>query len=149
MRHARRSRRPDQGFTLIELLLVIVIIATLAALVVPQLVGRGEDARRAAAKQQITNFETALDMYETDSGAYPTTAQGLEALRTEPSPKPKNWKGPYMKKETPVDPWGNPYQYKAPGSHHPQGCDLWSNGPDGREGTDDDVSNWNLAETKK
>jgi general secretion pathway protein G len=141
----------NRGFTLIELLLVIVIIATLAALVIPNFVGRGEEARRAAAKTQIGNFESALDAYELDNGAYPTTAQGLEALRTEPSPKPKSWKGPYLKKEIPNDPWGAAFNYKAPGQHHPTGADIWSNGPDGREGTEDDVNNWdvNNKETKK
>jgi general secretion pathway protein G len=144
----RRNSR-NQAFTLIELLLVIVIIATLAAIVVPQLAGSGEKGRVGAAKGQITAFETALDLYEVDCGAYPTTAQGFEALRTAPSPAPKGWKGPYMKKEIPLDPWGNPYQYRSPGTHHPQGVDIWSNGLDGQEGTADDVQNWNMAGDKK
>jgi general secretion pathway protein G len=143
----RHSRR--QGFTLIELLLVIVIIATLAAIVVPQLAGSGEKGRIGAAKGQISGFETALDMYEVDCGSYPTTAQGFEALRTAPSPTPKGWKGPYLKKEVPLDPWGNAYQYRSPGTHNPQGVDIWSNGLDGQEGTADDVMSWNLAGDKK
>jgi general secretion pathway protein G len=145
----RRNIRKSAGFTLIELLLVIVIIATLAAIVVPSFAGKGEDARKAAAKGQISAFETCLDMYEADNGAYPTTTQGLEALRNEPSPKPRNWRGPYMKKELPVDPWGKAYQYKSPGTHHPTGCDIWTCGPDGMDGTDDDIGNWNLQDQPK
>lgn len=138
------------AFTLIELILVVVIIGILAGIVVTSMSGRSEQARVAAAQQQITNFETALELYEADNGAYPTTAQGLEALRNEPTPKPRGWKGPYLKKEIPMDPWQHPYQYKAPGSHYPTGCDIWSSGPDGLDGTEDDIGNWNLqGNTKK
>jgi general secretion pathway protein G len=145
----RRNSRKHAGFTLIELLLVIVIIATLAAIVVPMLAGRGEDARKGACKGQIASFETALDLYEADNGVYPTTAQGLEALRSEPTPKPRAWKGPYLKKDIPLDPWNHPYSYKAPGTHHPTSYDLWSSGTDGLDGTEDDIGNWNLQDTPK
>ena len=148
MRQSRRMRG-SSGFTLIELILVVVIIGILAGIVVTSMSGRSEEARKAAAKSQITNFETALDLYEADNGVYPTTAQGLSALREEPSPKPRNWKGPYLKKDLPMDPWGKPYQYKAPGSHHPQGCDIWTMGPDGLDGTEDDIGNWNLQDQPK
>src|SRR5271170_7025507 len=111
---SRRQR--TAGFTLIELLLVIVIIATLAAIVVPQLAGTGQKGKIGAAQGQISGFETALDIFEADCSRYPTTAEGLEALRTQPSGL-KAWKGPYMKKEIPNDPWGNPYVYKSPGQH--------------------------------
>ena len=143
----RRSKRKT-GFTLIELLLVIVIIATLAAIVVPQLAGRSEDARIGAAKAQIASFETALDQYEVDNGAYPTSEQGLQALWVNPDPsKLTKWKG-YLKKEVPNDPWGNPYVYKAPGVHHPKSYDILSSGPDGREGSDDDIGNWTVTDKK-
>jgi general secretion pathway protein G len=142
----RRNRR--QGFTLIELMLVIVIIATLAAIVATNIAGKGQEAKIGAAKQQISNLESALDMFEAECGRYPTTAEGLEALRTAPSGI-KNWKGPYMKKEIPLDPWQNPYGYRSPGQHGASSVDLWSNGPDGQEGTDDDIQNWNLDKVKK
>ena len=135
----------QNGFTLVEIMVVVIIIGILAALVIPKFTGRTEDARKAAAKSQIdTNFSTALDMYEAENGSYPTTDQGLEALRTQPTgdPQPKNWKGPYLKKDIPPDPWGNSYNYSCPGSHNPSGYDLYSNGPDGQENTDDDITNW-------
>lgn len=132
------SGRRRRGFTLIELLLVIVIIATLAALVIPNFMGRGEEARRTAAKAQITTFESVLATYESDCGSLP---ESLDSLINEPSPKPRGWKGPYMK-DVPVDPWGNPYAYKKAGSHRPPFPDICSNGPDGREGTEDDITSW-------
>ncbi len=142
MRSLRRSRR---AFTLIELLLVMVILAVLAALVIPRFAGRSEEAREKAALTQISSlFGTALDMYEADNGHYPTTSQGLDALRVKPSgaPEPKGWKGPYLKSEVPNDPWGNPYVYRCPGTQNVDGYDLLSLGADGREGTEDDVKNW-------
>jgi len=142
------SRR-RRGFTLIELLLVMVILAVLAALVIPKFAGRGEDARKSAAQTQISSlFGTALDVYEADNGAYPVTAQGLQALRSKPStaPEPKRWKGPYLKGDVPLDPWGNAYVYRAPGQNNADGYDLFSIGPDGREGTEDDIVNWGTPE---
>lgn len=145
IRPARRIGRRRAGFTLIELLLVMVILAVLAALVLPRFAGRSEEAREKAAQTQIQSlFGTALDVYESDNGAYPSTNQGLEALRSEPTgdPKPKHWKGPYLKSEVPKDPWGNEYVYRAPGTKNPSGYDLSSTGPDGRDGTEDDIANW-------
>lgn len=141
----------QKGFTLIEILVVVIIIGVLAAMVIPQFAGRSEQARKAAAKTQIDSlFSSALDMYEADNGSYPTTDQGLEALRIEPTgePVPKNWKGPYLKKDVPVDPWGTAYSYVYPGINNPSGYDLASNGPDGQEGTGDDIANWKAEETK-
>ncbi|MCM8812731.1 MAG: type II secretion system major pseudopilin GspG [Candidatus Omnitrophica bacterium] len=132
------------GFTLIELMLVVMIIGTLAALVIPNLAGRAEKARITAAKSDIeSNIPTALDLYELDNGAYPTTQQGLAALREKPTtpPLPKNWNGPYLKKKY-LDPWGNVYQYVFPGVHNKDGFDLYSFGKDGVEGGGDDVANW-------
>jgi general secretion pathway protein G len=135
--------RRNMGFTLIEILLVIIIIGILAAMVIPRLAGRSEQARQAAAQADIEgNISLALDLYELDNGRYPTTQQGLEALLTEPEsmPIPENWNGPYLKKR-PVDPWGRPYLYECPGSHNPTYYDLYSYGSDGIEG-EDDIVNW-------
>ena len=100
-----------------------------------------------AVKGQIAVFKQCLDSFYADCGRYPTRAEGLEALRGEP-PATKGWKGPYLSKDVPNDPWGNPYQYRSPGAHGPSGhvetFDLWSNGPDGKEGTPDDIQSWAL-----
>ena len=133
-----------RGFTLIELMLVIMIIATLAALVVPKFTGRAEQAKVTAAQSDIqVNIPTALDLYELDNGFYPSTEQGLAALRDQPStaPVPAKWSGPYLKRK-PLDPWGNAYHYQSPGSHNPNSYDLFSYGKDGAEGGKDDVTNW-------
>jgi general secretion pathway protein G len=139
------SRKNRGGFTLIELMLVVIIIGVLAAMVVPRFVGRSEQARYAAARADIeANLAIALDLYELDNGSYPTTEQGLEALtqKSESEPMPPNWKGPYLKKRIPIDPWGNPYRYVCPGTHNSEDYDLSSFGPDGVEGGNDDITNW-------
>ena len=135
--------RKDRGFTLVELMLVVIIISILVAMVVPRLMGRSDQARAAAARADIeANLASALDLYEVDTGSYPKTEMGLEALLTAPSdPKvSKRWKGPYIKKKS-LDPWGNAYVYKFPGSHS-SGYDLYSYGKDGNEGGTDDITNW-------
>jgi general secretion pathway protein G len=134
-----------RAFTLIELMLVVIIIGVLAAMVVPRLAGRSEQARQAAATADIEgNVATALDMFELDCGQYPTTEQGLVALMTKPTtaPVPEDWRGPYLKKPA-VDPWSRPYIYKSPGEHNVGDYDLASWGRDGIEGGGDDVVNWN------
>ena len=141
----KAKRRTQSAFTLIELILVVAIISILAALVVPKFAGRTEEARVATAKGQINiHFSAALDMYEVDNSGYPTTEQGLQALRIEPAsdPAPLNWKGPYLKKDIPLDPWRKEYVYLCPGRQNPDGYDLYSCGPDGKDGTEDDVTNW-------
>ena len=135
--------RQKRGFTLIELMLVIVIIGALAAMVVPRLAGRSEEARMGVAKADIrSNIATALKLYELDNGRFPTTDQGLQALLVKPTNPPvaDNWKGPYID-EQPLDPWKRPYSYRYPGTHPPRDYDLFSMGPDGKEGGDD-VTNW-------
>jgi general secretion pathway protein G len=143
MRVAWLRLRFGVGFTLVELLLVIVIIGILAAVILPSFVGRSEQARVAAARADIEgNLGVALDMFEADTGTYPTTDQGLQALIQEPTDA-QNWRGPYLKKlEIPLDPWGRPYQYVCPGRENPHGYDLYSLGKDGEEGTDDDITNF-------
>ena len=129
-----------RAFTLIELMLVVIIIGVLAAMVMPRLVGRSEQARISAAKADVNaNIPLALDLFEMDSGRFPTTEEGLAALRSNPSSLP-NWKGPYLKKE-PKDPWGRLYVYKSPGTHNSD-YDLLSCGPNGNEGDNDDIGNW-------
>lgn len=138
------QRKAQRAFTLIELMIVVIIIAALAAMVVPRLAGRTEEARISVAQADIgSNINMALKLYELDNGSYPVTAQSLEALLSKPSapPVPYNWKGPYLEKE-PIDPWNNPYKYKFPGEHNKSGYDLYSVGRDGLEGTEDDVTNW-------
>lgn len=129
------------GFTLVELLLVLVILGTLAAIVIPKFAGRTEQARTTAARTQISNLETSLDAYETDCGSYPQGADGLRAL-IENTTNAEGWRGPYLKKEIASDPWGRPYVYECPGKHNTTGYDLMSLGQDGQAGTDDDITNW-------
>lgn len=127
-------------FTMVELLLVLVILATLAAIVLPKFTGRSEQARETAARTEMSGIEMSLDAFEVDQGFYPSSDQGLKALVEEPDGV-KNWR-PYLKKAVEQDPWGNPYVYVCPGKQNENGYDLSSCGPDGREGTDDDITNW-------
>jgi general secretion pathway protein G len=133
------------AFTLVEMLLVLVILAVLAAIVIPKFSGRSQQAKETAAKSQISSIEIALDSFEVDTGSYPQGANGLNALVDQPS-NAQNWKGPYLKKGVPLDPWGNAYIYTSPGKNNQKGYDLSSVGPDARSGTEDDIVNW---DTKK
>jgi len=131
-----------RGFTLLELLVVMVIIGLLAAYVGPRYFNQLGKSEVKAAKAQVDALEKALDQYRLDTGHYPTTEAGLAALTTRPANEPK-WAGPYLKKNVPPDPWGNPYQYKQPGDHGE--FDLFSYGRDGRpggSGEDEDITNW-------
>jgi general secretion pathway protein G len=133
------QRKLRRAFTLIELLVVLVILALLAGIVLPKFLTRGKDAQVAAARTQIANFKGPLSLYSLDNDGPPSTQQGLAALLTEPtsSPKPRNWKGPYLDNTNviPLDPWGNPYEYQSPG---PNGEDYYiiSYGEDGKPGGD-------------
>ena len=138
----KKDERTERGFTLIELLIVMVILGLLAALVGPRMFGKVGKSRQKAAKAQISLFETALDTYRLDVGKYPTTDQGLHALRVQPDDVEK-WDGPYLPKDVPVDPWGHPYEYKSPGEYGD--CDIISYGADGNpggEGEDLDIVSW-------
>ena len=133
-----RNRR-HSAFTLVEMLLVLVILATLAAIVYPKLAGRSEQARTTAVATQISSFSTALDAFEVDNGYYPKGKGGLLDLVQQPRDA-QSWKGPYLK-EIPKDPWGNEYVYECPGRLNPSSYDLTSGGPDGKVGSEDDISN--------
>jgi general secretion pathway protein G len=138
----RRSRR--RGFTLIEVMLVLAILVVMAGMAV---MAYGPMQRRAnirAVQTQIGLLKTPLQSFDMAIGSYPTTAQGLESLRTAPSDlaNPSKWDGPYIESAVPLDPWDNPYQYACPGTQNPDSYDLWSFGPDGVNGTEDDVGNW-------
>lgn len=138
------------GFTLIELLLVLVILAALSAIVVPKFSNRSKDAKITAAKTDIANLEVALDSFEIDTGRYPTNTEGIRALVVEPSNTNENeWKGPYLKRGVPKDPWQNEYVYKYPGQYNEYGYDLYSYGPDGIQGTEDDIQNWTEDQTRR
>ena len=143
----KKSSNKQQGFTLIEILVVMVILGMLAALVVPNIIGRDDDAKVTIAKADLRNLSNTLSLYKLDNFVYPSTEQGLEALVTKPSgePEAKNWKeGGYLSK-LPKDPWGNVYQYVSPGAHGP--FDIYTLGADnkeGGEGYNKDIGNWEL-----
>lgn len=136
-------RRSQAGVTLIEMLVVVTIIALFAALVAPKLFRQSDNARHTAARAQIESFMTALGAYKLDTGTFPTTEQGLAALRI----KPENigqWNGPYLPKDIPLDPWQHPYQYKYPGEHgdEPDILCLGADGQPGGEGNNADIMSW-------
>jgi general secretion pathway protein G len=142
----KENRQKEKGFTFFEILVVITIIGLLAALVGPRLFRKISGAKQDAAKAQIEMFGTGLDAFRLDIGRYPTTEEGLKALREKPSGA-DNWQGPYLSKEIPVDPWRKPYIYKCPGDHGDY--DLISYGADfaeGGEGENQDVVSWKGVE---
>ena len=136
----RIQRSTPRAFTLVEMLLVLVILGVLAAIVYPKIAGRGEQARVTAAQTQIAAFKTALDAFEVDNGYYPKGKSGLLDLVQRPA-NAQNWHGPYLD-NIPKDPWQNDYIYECPGRHNSSSFDLMSVGPDGRAGSDDDITNW-------
>lgn len=142
-----RDRGGQAGFTLIEVMVVILILGILAALIVPKIMSRPDEARRVAAKQDIGSILQALKLYRLDNQTYPTTEQGLQALAQKPTapPIPSNWKPDGYLERLPNDPWGNPYQYLNPGLHGK--IDVFSLGADGAPGgkdNDADIGSWEL-----
>ncbi len=141
----RRSADSRKAFTLIEVLLVLAILVIMASAVAVNYIGRQKEALKDKAKVDIDLLESALKMYHLDLHTYPTTDQGLEALRQPPAglPNPEQWgPEPYLEKEVPLDPWHKPYQYACPGRVNTQFYDIWSLGPDGVDGSQDDICNW-------
>ena len=138
--------RADRGFTLIEVMVVIVIIAILATIIVPNVINKPEEARITKAKADIHSIVAALEMYKLDNYQYPTTSQGLKALVVKPdtSPVPPHWH--HYLNQVPIDPWGHPYKYLYPGVHGT--FDVWTNGPPGASGHHRVIGNWNLDRSR-
>ena len=149
----RNSRKRGQAalaparswaFTLIEIMVVVVILGILAATIIPQFMGTTHDAKVSAAKAAISELENAVERFNIHMDRYPTTEEGLKVLVEKPAEDTTKWRGPYIKMLR-NDPWGHPYQYRLPGTHHPSGFDLWSRGADGvdgGEGQGADIGNW-------
>jgi general secretion pathway protein G len=133
------ERRSEKGFSLIELIVVLVILGLLAAVVAPNVYNKLAKGKDQIAKIQIKELEGALQLFSFDVGRYPESAEGLESLVRNPG-NMDSWKGPYLAKALPADPWGRPYAYRCPGTH--SDFDLFSFGADGTEGNEDDISNW-------
>jgi general secretion pathway protein G len=140
------ARRRERGFTIIEVMVVVVIIGILAAIIVPKIMSRPEEARLVKVKQDILAIQAALDLYKLDNSIYPTTEQGLKALVEKPTipPIPRGWKSDGYLHEVPVDPWGAPYQYLNTGEK----LRIFSYGPSGAEGQSE-IGNWNVNEATK
>ena len=138
----KRNRR-QAGVTLIEMMVVVTIIALFAALVLPRMMGQADKARVTAARAQINAYTTALGAYKLDTGTYPTTDQGLNALRVKPENAPQ-WGGPYLPKDIPLDPWGRAFLYKYPGEHgdEPDILSLGADGQPGGDGNNADIASW-------
>ena len=138
-----KRRKSERGVTLIEMLVVITIIGLISGLVAVNVIRQGENAKRQIAKTQIGSFINALGIYKLDTGAYPATAQGLQALREKPGDI-ANWAGPYLPKDVPMDPWGRPYEYKYPGEHgeEPDIISLGADGQPGGDGSNADIVSW-------
>ncbi len=141
-----KMRKRQSGFSLIEIMVVLLIIGILASMVAPQILGNQEEAQLKKAAVDIQQLESALEMYKLKSNRFPTTEQGLDALVSAPTldPIPRNYPSNGFIKRLPDDPWGNPYQLISPGEMNT--IDIFSNGPDGEPGTDDDIGNWNINE---
>ena len=147
MSRKRSVRLGPVGFTLVEILVVIVVIGILATLVAPNVFRHVGSANMSTARSQIEMLGAALDAYRLDNGRYPTTQQGLAALWDRPlgDPQPRSWRGPYLKKNVPLDPWGNAYVYQSPAQQSRMGYDLLSYGADGKPGgesEDADIASW-------
>jgi general secretion pathway protein G len=141
MKKWKINKQMQAGFTLVEVMVVVVILGILAAIIVPKIMSRPEQARMVKAKQDILAIQSGLDLYKLDNGIYPTTDQGLEALVTKPSsaPAPTNWKSDGYLQKLPIDPWGEAYQYL----NENEKLKIFSYGPKGKEGGSE-IGNWNV-----
>jgi len=144
LRTLRRRALRTRGFTLLEIMVVLAIIGLLVGLAVNRIGKALENAQEDVARAFVKSSMTApLMSYRIDMGGFPSTAEGLTALFTMPQNSTGRWRGPYAEgNSVPLDPWKQPYQYAFPGKHNPKGYDLWSKGPDGQDGTGDEIGNW-------
>jgi general secretion pathway protein G len=140
-RFASRRAARAAGFTLVEVLLVLIILVVIGSIVVPNLFGVKDKADIDAAKAQVTSLKGAMQMYRLDFNKYPSSLKDLTDKPSDTTQASK-WRGPYLEGQMKKDPWGNDYQYLAQGKKNPDGYDLWSSGPDGQSGTEDDIGNW-------
>jgi general secretion pathway protein G len=144
MRYVTKRHRAATAFTLIEIMVVVIILGVLAATIIPQFMGTTHEAKVSAAKAHVAVLESALEQLYIHMDRYPTTEEGLKLLVEAPAGEDKKWRGPYIK-QLRKDPWGTPYQYRAPGVHHTTSFDIWSRGADGvdgGEGNGADIGNW-------
>ncbi len=149
---ALRSAALRRGFTLMEIMVALAILGLLVGLAITNLGGMFEGGRRDVASLFVnSSLTTPLNTYRIHMSDYPTTAEGLQALAVAPSTRADRWRGPYVteNKWPPLDPWGEPYQYRSPGTHNKAGYDLWSKGPDKQDGTPDDIGNWAATTEQK
>jgi general secretion pathway protein G len=141
-RHVRRT--VHRAFTLMEVLLVLIILVVIGTIVVPNVLGTQDKANLTAAKAQIAPLKAAIRMYRLNMNKYPATLNDLFE-RPSDATEAEKWGKPYLTEKVAPDPWGNEYQYAYPGKHNPDEFDVWSTGPDGQDGTDDDIGNWDKA----
>jgi general secretion pathway protein G len=144
MRYVTKRNRNARAFTLIEIMVVVIILGVLAATIIPKFMGTTHEAKVSAAKAHVAELESALERLYVHMDRYPTTEEGLKLLVEAPAGEDKKWRGPYIK-QLRSDPWGNQYQYRAPGVHHTTSFDIWSRGADGvdgGEGNGADIGNW-------
>jgi len=140
----RFKRKQPDGFTLVEIMVVLVVIGILAAAIIPQFIGTTQDAKVSTAKASVAELESALGRFYVNMDRYPSNEEGLKALVEAPTGEEKKWRGPYVN-QVRTDPWGNPFQYRAPGVHHASSFDIWSRGADGADGGEGeaaDIGNW-------
>jgi general secretion pathway protein G len=135
------SSRPTAAFTLLEIMVVVIILGVLAATILPQFIGTTYDAKVSAAKAHIAELESAVERFNLHMDRYPTAEEGLKVLVDAPAGAEGKWRGPYIS-QLRSDPWSHPYEYRLPGTHHPNRFDIWSHGPDSGEGQGKDIGNW-------
>jgi general secretion pathway protein G len=141
---AQRTLITESGFTLVEIMVVLVVIGILAAAIIPQFIGTTHDAKVSTTKANVAELESAVRRFYVNMDRYPTADEGLKILVEAPTGEEKKWRGPYVN-QVRADPWGNPFQYRVPGIHHPATFDIWSRGADGADGGEGeaiDIGNW-------
>jgi general secretion pathway protein G len=136
-----RCQKSTRAFTLVEIMVVVIILGILAATIIPQFIGTTYDAKVSATKAHIAELESAVERFYVHMDRYPTMEEGLKVLVEAPADAENKWRGPYIN-QLRSDPWGHPYQYNIPGTHHPTRFDILSKGPDSGEGKGTEIGNW-------